>query len=201
MKITIDEKICQQNDLTVEEVYMMLLIKSGINPSELLSKMEERKIIVKDPEDSALYLITQRWDDQLSTALLDAEDLNLSVERIDSLTKKLQNCFPEGKKAGTSHYWRGNKRDIALRLKKFFKLYGKTYTDEEIIKGAEEYVKSFNGQYSYMRILKYFIWKVERKPEEDGTLKLMEVSDLATYIENKDAENNTLKEDWTTNLT
>ena len=43
MKIIIDEKLCLQNELSLEEVYMMLLIKSGINLSELLSKMEERK--------------------------------------------------------------------------------------------------------------------------------------------------------------
>ena len=82
------------------------------------------------------------------------------------------------------------KREISLRLKKFFKLYDNTYTDEQILTAAKNYVETFNGQYNYMRVLKYFIWKDEKKLTEDEKIQVVEISDLANYIEN--ANNNKL---------
>lgn len=38
-----------------------------------------------------------------------------------------------------------------------------------------------------MRILKYFIWKDEKRVSEDGTLRIVETSDLATMLENKNS--------------
>jgi hypothetical protein len=107
--------------------------------------------------------------------------------------------FPKGKKEGTSVYWKGNLKDNKLKLQKFFKLYGNAYTDEQIISATKKYVESFNGNYAYMRALKYFIWKDERKVGSDGKTYIEEVSDLASYIENEDHVNTTNHE-WTTEL-
>ena len=103
--------------------------------------------------------------------------------------------FPKGKKEGTSIYWKGNKKDIKLKLQKFFKLYGNAHTDDQIVTAAKQYVASFNGNYSYMRALKYFIWKDERKIDSEGNGYIEEVSDLATYIENAGQEETT-SQDW-----
>ena len=105
--------------------------------------------------------------------------------------------FPAQKKQGTCHYFRGNRKDISLRLKKFFKLYGNSYTKEQILEAARKYVASFNGNYSYMRILKYFIWKDERKTDSEGKGYIEETSDLASYIDNNGEESNN---DWTAEL-
>ena len=99
--------------------------------------------------------------------------------RIERLIPQLQQLFPEGKKDGTSYYWRGNRKDIQRKLTQFFLRY-QNYSDEEILDATERYVKSFNGDYSYMRLLQYFIWKVTL---EDG--KQLCQSDLASFIENK----------------
>ena len=106
--------------------------------------------------------------------------------------------YPKGKKEGTNAYWRGNLKDNTLRMKKFFKLYGNKFTKEDIINAATNYVQSFNGQYGYMRVLKYFIWKDERKTDGEGKLYVEEVSDLATYIENAGEEQS--KQDWELSL-
>ena len=50
-----------------------------------------------------------------------------------------------------------------------------------------------------MRVLKYFIWKDEKKLHEDGETKIIEVSELANYIENAD-QTDDLKEEWTSIL-
>ena len=199
MKITIDEGVCEKNGIEVRELLMVLIIKLGNNVSELCTQMLNKEIIVTDNNISGNYLVTQRWNDVAETVLLDSDKDRQSVDRLENLVIQLQAIFPEGKKEGTSQYWRGNKREILLRLKKFFKLYDNTYTDEQILNATKNYVTNFNGNYNYMRVLKYFIWKDEKKLHEDGKMGVVEVSDLANYIENADSTND-LKDEWTSTL-
>ena len=110
----------------------------------------------------------------------------------------MKELFPKGKKEGTQVYWRGNKRELT-RLKKFFKLYGSNYSKEQILKATKDYVESFNGLYNNMRVLKYFIWKDMRKTMEDGTVQVVEVSELADHLENVGQEE-VIKQDWTSTL-
>ena len=120
-------------------------------------------------------------------------------DKLDTLASQLMEIFPKGKKEGTTSYWRGNRKEIRERLQKFFKLYGNKYTDEQILKATQNYVSSFNGNYSYMRVLKYFILKDERKSDEEGKLIVQQVSDLATFIENAE-DLDPVRNDWTSNL-
>ena len=199
MKITIDEDICKKYKITVSEVLMILLIKFETNILELGEQMMATEMIVPHDIIDGRYLVTQRWNDVVENIILDSDKYKQPIDRLDQLVTQLQKIFPEGKKEGTSQYWRGNKREISLRLKKFFKLYDNTYTDEQILTAAKNYVKGFNGQYNYMRVLKYFIWKDEKKMTEDEKIQIIEVSDLANYIENADNTNN-LKDEWTSTL-
>lgn len=196
MTISINEEVCKQNSLKPEELLAILLVKTGVNLTELFKSLEDRKVLVKDMFNN--YLITQRWDDVASTILLDSDKDRPTTERIESLAVKLADIFPKGKKEGTCYYFKGNRKDNILRLKKFFKLYGH-YTDEQILDAARRYVNSFNGDYTYMRTLKYFIWKDARKINENGEGYIEEVSDLASYIENAGQEE-TLRNDWATTL-
>ena len=196
MTISINENICKENGLDISELLAILLIKSCNDLSALLKSLEDRKIIVKDMFRG--YMITQRWDDVASSILLDSDKDRQSPERIENLAAKLMEIFPKQKKLGTCHYFRGNKKDIVLKLKKFFKIYGK-FSDEQILNAARSYVQSFNGNYSYMRILKYFIWKDEVKINSDGEKYVDEVSDLASWIENEGQEEN-LTTEWTSTL-
>lgn len=114
-------------------------------------------------------------------------------DSIKELADKLRSIYPEGKMEGTSYYYRCNKADIIRKLKSFFRRYGE-YTPEQIIEATQRYVSSFNGNYTYLRLLKYFIWKDENK---DG--ETLQVSQLADWIENKN-ETNATNTDWTTTL-
>ena len=199
MKITIDEDICKKYKMTVSEVLMILLIKFETNILELGEQMMATEMIVPHDIIDGNYLVTQRWNDVVENIILDSDKYKQPIDRLDQLVTQLQKIFPEGKKEGTSQYWRGNKREISLRLKKFFKLYDNTYTDDQILTAAKNYVESFNGRYNYMRVLKYFIWKDEKKMTEDEKIQIIEVSDLANYIENADNTND-LKDEWTSTL-
>ena len=196
MKITIDEDACKKVKLSLPEVLMITLVKTGVNIETLLKQMKEKQILVE--EHTLLgtnLLVTQRWSDLSDKALLSADKSVPDNKRLENLAKSIMEVFPAGKKEGTSQYWKGNLRDNTLRLAKFFKLYGDKYTDEQMIEAAKNYVSSHNGKYQYMRVLKYFIWKDTRKVNSEGEGYIEEVSDLAAFIENAKDEKN-LKDDW-----
>lgn len=200
MKITIDEDSCKKANLSISELLMILLIKTGAQLDSLLQSMKEKHMLVE--EDSLLgkkFLVTQRWDDLSMGVLLSSDKEVPKKDRLEQLAKKLMQIFPEGKKEGTSQYWRGNMRDVTLKLQKFFKLYGNKYTDEQILNAAQRYVASHNGKYQFMRVLKYFIMKNDKKIDSDGAGYIEEVSDLAAYIENEQSDI-TLKDDWMNTL-
>lgn len=196
MRFTVDEEACKKVKLSIPEALMILIVKTGVNLEELLKSMKEKQMIVEEHTllGSSL-LVTQRWNDLCESALLSVDDNVPKGDRLNKLARALMDVFPEGKKEGTSQYWRGNIRDITLKLQKFFKLYGNKYTDEQIITAAQRYVTSKNGNYQFMRVLKYFICKNERKVDSEGVRYIEEVSDLASYIENAGHEED-LRSDW-----
>lgn len=196
MKLTIDENACKKVKLSLPEVLMITLVKTGVNIETLLKQMKEKQILIEEHTILGTnLLVTQRWSDLSDRALLSADKSVPDNKRLENLAKSLMEVFPAGKKEGTSQYWKGNLRDNTLRLAKFFKLYGDKYTDEQMIEAAKNYVSSHNGKYQYMRVLKYFIWKDARKVNSEGESYIEEVSDLAAFIENAKDEKN-LKEDW-----
>lgn len=197
MTYTISEEECAKRDITPEELHMLLLIRMGANIPQLLKSLTEKEKAVKVGPDA--YQITRRWDDEVNFALLNAEVDMKPDNFIEELAEEMQSLFPGGKKEGTKVYWKGNKRELTLRLKKFFKLYGNAYTKEQIIRATVNYVDGFNGSYSNMRVLKYFIWKDDRRMMEDGNIKVVELSELADHLENIEQEVST-HADWTSSL-
>lgn len=181
MTVTIDEKVCSAKGVSFEETLVVLLVKSNVDIPMLFHQMESKGILSKDIFGK--YMISQGWDDRFMDAIL-TSDKNVPVEdKLTNLANSLIALYPHGKRPGTvSTYWQGNTKDIKLRLKKFYKLYGNTYTDEEIIEATKKYVQSFNGDYTYMKILKYFIWKDDRKQDSEGKGYIDESSELATII-------------------
>lgn len=198
MNYIINEDICKKKGMDLPSLLAVLLVKTGVNITELFNNLVQKEVIVKDMFSDG-FLITQRWDSICSDILLSADEAVPPDERIMPLVDALMKIFPSGKKEGTSLYWKGNRKDNKERLQKFFKLYGNKYSDEQIINAAKKYVESFNGQYTYMRALKYFIWKDEKKIGSDGRKYIEEVSDLASYIENSGQEDE-LNNDWTSTL-
>jgi hypothetical protein len=187
MNITINDDVCTKYGLSLPELLVVLALKSDKLETTIAS-LEKKGAIVSDVFEG--YLVTQRWDDVASSILLDSDKDRQSPDRIANLAAKLMEIFPKEKKAGTNHYFRGNTKDVTLKLKKFFKLYGDKYSDEQVLNAAQAYVSSFNGNYTYMRILKYFLWKDDKKLGEDGKYYIEETSDLATWIENAGSTNN-----------
>lgn len=191
MKYIIDEKVCEKHNLTITEVLCLLFLKScDGNYSDVVSKLiKEEKIIESNTPDSNnidyLYL-TPHWDDEVSSIILESDNSVPDKDRIENLVNKMRELFPKGMKIGNSA-WRGNVRELKLRMQKFFKMYG-DYSDEAILKATKAYVDSFNGNYTYMRILKYFILKSEIKQHQNDLGEVVsqveDVSELANMLDN-----------------
>lgn len=140
------------------------------------------------------YSPTEKGINLVDELIADSEEnIVLKEEEIKNLADTLRNMYPEGKMPGTSYYYRCNRADVVRKLKSFFRRYG-DYTNEQIIDATQRYIASFNGNYTYLRLLKYFIWKDENK---DG--ETLQVSQLADWIENQSQVNRT-NSDWTTSL-
>lgn len=140
------------------------------------------------------YNISTKGREVVLEVLADSQkEILTREEAIAKLADQLKEIYPKGKMAGTSYYYRCNKTDIVRKLKSFFRRYG-NYTNEQVLEATKRYVESFNGNYSYLRLLKYFIWKDEVK---DG--ETISTSQLADWIENE-GQTNTMSNDWTMEL-
>jgi hypothetical protein len=200
MKITIDEKVCTKHKMTPVEVLFALAIRSSENPQEELLNMENREIFVRDKND---YKVTQHWSDILDEILADSSGaVEKSDEELLELAKQMRELYPQGKMKDrygrlTPYYYRCNNSEVVKKLKKFFTIFGNV-PDEEILDATKRYVASFQGNYTGMRLIKYFILKDDVKPSEDGTGHVEQISDLATFLENKEEgeEEVNNQEDW-----
>ena len=191
MKITLDEKVCLKHKLTLQEALIALAVRAG-NTNEAVKNLLAREVLV---ERNGEFLITQHWNDVVDEVLCDSSNngLDLSDERLLALAVKVQECFPKMKMRYASgqespFYFRCNKTEIKNKLKKFLTLYGET-TDEDIIDAAKRYVATYESKgYLGMRLAKYFIMKDDRKLGADEEVHVEQLSDLATFLENKGSE-------------
>ena len=204
MKVTINEKVCLKHKLTLTEFLMALAVRTCQNVGEVLDNMLNREILVKQGED---YLITQHWSDVLDEVISDSSgSVEKSDEELLELAKQMRELYPQGKMKDrygrmTPYYYRCNNGEVVKKLKKFFTIFG-SVSDEDILDATKRYVASFQGNYTGMRLIKYFIIKDDVKPSEDGTGHVEQISDLATFLENKESEGeeSVNNDDWTTKL-
>lgn len=178
MKITLDEKTCLKNKLTLQETLIATAVSMG-NYKSVFDNMINRHVLGIMGQS-----IDSKWKDTIKN-LMDAED-----ERFETLATKVQECFPKQKMMyanGTASpfYFRCNKTEIKNKLKKFLTIYGEV-ADEDIIDATKRYVASYAPKsYRGMRLAKYFIMKDDRKLMADDEVHVEEISDLATFLENK----------------
>lgn len=185
MKITIETDAMIRHGTCIGEVLVLLEILNGVNHTQVINNLVKKGYITSA---TGQLFITEKKYALVDKAKALLEDVNLDsldsgkkdVRDIEGLAIRLKEIFPKGKKPGTTQYWAEGNALIVKRLKVFFKKYGEEYTDEQILSAAKRYVESFNGNYSYMRTLKYFIWaeKTNKVGEVEST------SDLLTFMEN-----------------
>ena len=199
MRIVIDDTICNNYDIQLDEfLYLLTLYLNKPITPETIKNVYHKGYIVAEEIDNAGNITKIRPDLHLFktiSAMLDEAQVEANKkpdDRYISLAERMIALYPTGKKPGTNYMWRDSKSIIAKRLKNLLLKYKVKATDDEIIEATKRYVESFNGDYRYMQLLKYFISK---KTAIDGSVE--ESSQLMSYLENVDGNTN---QDWTTKL-
>lgn len=196
--VCLNKKAAQQNGITIDEALLMLVIHNKADLERAEKALIQEGLITAERNDlfqQVGWRLTNKGTEVLDSVIMDSDKEQEPQDRLIQLATRLKEIFPKGKKDGTSYYWADGVALIVRRLKLFFKKYGNKFTDEQIIQAAEKYVQGFNGNYQYMRLLKYFIFKekVGANGEVEGD------SELISYIENAGQEEN-LRNDWTSSL-
>lgn len=198
MTICLSKEGCQKNNITLAEALLLLAINNNADLDAAQKELIKKGCITASRNDlfqQVGWRITNKGASVIDSVIVDSDKNQKPEDNLTALATKLKEVFPKGKKDGTNYYWADGVALIVRRLKLFFKKYGDGYTDEQIVQAAEKYVQGFNGNYQYMKLLKYFIFKekVGANGEVEGE------SDLVSYIENADQEE-TLRNDWATTL-
>ena len=196
--ICLNKKAAQQNGITIDEALLMLIIHNKANLEIAEKALIQKGLITAERNElfqQTGWRLTNKGNEMLDSVIMDSDKEQEPQDRLIQLATKLKEIFPKGKKEGTNYYWTEGVVLIVRRLKLFFKKYGNKFTDEQIIQAAEKYVQGFNGNYQYMRLLKYFIFKekIGANSEVEGD------SELISYIENAGQEES-LSSDWTSTL-
>ena len=193
MKYFIDTEVLKLNNLSLAEFGVLLYFADRKNTKsleDLSYSLWEKGYLTKEVEN---YSFEVHSFEKLQTILAESTNEDSVNKRAEELADKLRSIYPKGKIPNTNYYYRCNRQDIINKLTTFFKKYGTQYTDEQIINATQKYVNSFNGNYTYLKLLKYFIWKDERlKGESVQSL-------LADFIENENVEDIS-NSDWTATL-
>lgn len=200
-KILLSKEAIEKNGLSVSGAIFLVALFNKVDFKQAKDELIEGGFISEalncDTYQKEGYFVTRKGSQVLASIILDSDKVVGALDftqRIDKLVPLMQDMYPKGKNFN-NQYWRGNKTDIRRRLQTFFKRYGGEFTDEQILDATKAYVTGFNGEYKFMRLLQYFIWKEEVK---DG-MKIP-ISELANYIENADQANESLSDNWTTTL-
>lgn len=196
--ISLSKKVALQNGVTIDEVLLLLAIYNKADLERAEKALVQKGFITAERDglfQQVGWRLTNKGTEVLDSVIMDSDKQQEPQDRLTQLAARLKEVFPKGKKDGTNYYWAEGVALIVRRLKLFFKKYGNEFTDEQIIQAAEKYVQGFNGNYQYMRLLKYFIFreKVGANGEVEGD------SELISYIENAGQEED-LRNDWTSSL-
>lgn len=172
MKYTIDTGIAGKNNLSACEVFLSMAIKLNPDLNSVVSGLKDKGYITEFEKE---YFLSNKCNSIMIDILLDSETTKEQETRLLNIAKQLIKLYPVGIKPGTNYQWRGSEAFIVKRLKMLEKVYGLKLEENACIDATKRYIASFNGDLSYMQLLKYFIIKDDE-------------SQLASFLENTEGE-------------
>ena len=178
MKINIDSTVLANENLTLKEFGILLYYIDGGTRTlheQICNKLWNKGYLIKETYGYSfnphLAPELEFWSAKSS--------ISTTEEELCELADKLRALYPSGRKEGTAYMWRDSTKTIAKKLLTLKAKYNAVFTDEQAIEATKKYVETFNGNYAYMQLLKYFILKKD-------LIKGEETSQLLSYIENED---------------
>lgn len=192
MKLTIDQTILDKYNITLEEFLVLYLGAKEVDIESVSQSLIAKGFADKDLFSNGKIVVSDKVKDLISTISIDSDKnvIDKDSEYIE-LATELRELYPTGRKDGTTYMWRGTTAEVAKKLKTLVVKYGYTLDKEEVIKATKDYISSFNGNYRYMQLLKYFILKSVR--DADGNTEVK--SELMSLIENSGQVDNQ-RDNW-----
>lgn len=190
MNFIINKEEIEKQGLSVAEMFYMaaLYYHEPINYNTFDSVCSKGFVSYDNLIDHKVPInphLTEAGIEIVESVLINSEFKSDNVRsRFDILADKLRELFPTGRKPGTNYMWKDSTAVISKRLKALVKKYNAKFTDEEAIAATKRYVEGFNGNYMYMQLLKYFIFKDD-------------VSQLLSYIQNPEED---INDNWVNEL-
>ena len=196
MKLTIDQTVLDKNNLTLEEFLVLYLGAKDVDIESVAQSLIAKGLADKDLFSNGRIVVSDKVKDLISTISIDSDKNVIDKDsEFTELATELREIYPAGRKDGTTYMWRGTTAEVAKKLKTLVVRYGYTINREDVLKATKEYVNSFNGNYRYMQLLKYFILKSVR--DADGNVDIK--SELMSLIENSD-QIDAQRDDWVSNM-
>lgn len=214
MKIVIDTDICKKEGKDSDVVLYLLSLLSGCKITlDTFEKARQQRLLKFEQMFDSRHpfpdyvSLNETGVYMLETLMAKSSVVEQTKDRFTNLAIQLRELFPAGKKPGYSYTWRDSVEGIAERLRKFVMKYGDKYTDEDIVAATKKYVDGFKGNYQYMQLLKYFIWKNKVTGEElvRGRIvgEVEKQSQLAAYLDDLNTEEEVeaqVNHDWDVRL-
>lgn len=192
MNISINEKILDKYSLTLEEFLVLFLCSRECDIEATIKMLIMKGIVDRDIYNNVSAVVSNNTKELVASIIIDSEPAVINKdEEFDALAEKMRELYPAGKKAGSTYYWRDSVPVISRKLKTLVAKFGVQLTEEKVLEATQRYIDSFNGNYTYMQLLKYFILKTDKLT---GEIR----SELLSYLENAGQEDN--NEDWTSSL-
>lgn len=187
MKYTIDKKILEKYNLSIEEFLVLLINHVDGDYTQAKESLIARGIVHQHILMSDKVVLSDNSKDLVTAILVESDSKVVDKdEEYTALAEKLKEVYPKGRKPGTSYMWRDATGVIARKLKAVCVQFDVQLSESKAVEATKAYVNSFNGDYTYMQLLKYFILK---KDPKTGELR----SDFLSYLENEDTTEN---RDW-----
>lgn len=192
MKLTIDQTILDKYNITLEEFLVLYLGAKEVDVESISQSLIAKGFADKDLFSNGKIVVSDKIKDLISTISIDSDKNVIDKDsEFTELATELRELYPAGRKDGTTYMWRGTTAEVAKKLKTLVVKYGYTLDREKVIKATKDYISSFNGNYRYMQLLKYFILKSVK--DADGNTEVK--SELMSLIENS-GQIDTQKDDW-----
>lgn len=192
MNISINEQILDKYHLTLEEFLVLFLCSRDCDIEATIKSLILMGIVDKDLRNPLSAVVSDNTKEIVASIIIDSDSKVIDKdEEFSALADKMRDLYPDGKKPGSTYYWKDSVPIIARKLKTLVAKFGVQLTEEKVLSATRRYIESFNGNYTYMQLLKYFILKTDKTT---GDIR----SELLSYMENEGQD--THNDNWLTDV-
>lgn len=189
MNISVSEDVLKKYGLSLNEFLLLYLCSRETDINNVANSLVEKGLADKSLKEEFIVVVSDNVKELIATILVDSAKVVLNKNSdFTALADKMRDLFPAGRKPGTTFYWKDSTPLVARKLSTLVTKFNISFTEEEALNATRRYVESFNGDYRFMQLLKYFILKTDRNT---GEIK----SEFMSLLQNPE-EQDTLNDNW-----